>query len=198
MTLAPDSFVGDSAPVGDPHGRAYTPDDLAHAAVERVGALLGFSPSVVVEPSAGGGAFVRAARERWPDALLIGVDLLATAEGLDACDVAHVGDWTDPGLSLFTRPELTIGNPPFTEGVAVDHVGAALSRGGALALVLPWSFFGGVKRWDRLHGEWRPHQVIPITPRPWGHLVRETALYVWLPGPRPAVTLVTEPIRWKR
>lgn len=191
VSLFPD--VPAIQPVGDDLDRCYTPIPLADACVEIVARVVP-SPQCVVEPSVGGGSFVRAIRRRWTQAHIAGHDIDPGAVGLGLVDRPVVGDW----LTGSQPPaDVVIGNPPFSDDAAIDHVRRALDVGEVVGLILPWSFLGGVERWNWLHtAERRPLAVYPITPRPWGDRVRETALYVWA-GRTGAPARIGEPIRWR-
>lgn len=195
----------------DEHGRFYTPSALAEIIVDEL-EFETFGPSLIVEPSVGAGAFVGPLRARWPGAAIVGVDVDAGAPGLAGCDAAHVGDWpvVASGWMFGRRPDLVVGNPPFTrstgrtndkgelimEACAHLHVEAALAlRPRVLAFILPWSYAGGVDRWAELLERHPPALLRPIAPRPWTRDVRETALYVWLEG---VTTTTWSPLpRWR-
>lgn len=178
------------AGVGDELDRVYTPDLLARAIVD---ALPGPAPFRVVEPSVGGGAFVRAARRRWPRTWITGVDRDGCAAGLLAVDQALCGSWPEIAPRL-PRPDLILGNPPFGGDTALSHVEAALGTGAArIALILPWAYWG-VERWASLLASCPPVEVRPILPRPWPDRVRETALYLWERGS--LLPTQIRPLRW--
>lgn len=210
----------------DKHGRFFTPVELAAIIVEQiaVGVLGGRQPSLVVEPSVGDGSFVDPVRRWWPDAHLVGVDVDPGARGLRAVDGVVRGSWLElapewasmlgrrdihhPWMSQ--RPDVVLGNPPFTRGtgrmnaegkeimeaVAHLHVEAALAlEPEVLAFILPWAYAGGVDRWEPLLERYRPAALRPIAPRPWTNDLRETALYVWVRG---ATRTDWDPLpRWK-
>jgi hypothetical protein len=88
-------------------------------------------PDRILEPHAGSGAFVDAARATWTAAEVFSEDLQG-----------HAPPGSHPGSF-----NLILGNPPF--GVAEDEVPAALTRlrsGGVLAFILRLSFLAGVGR----------------------------------------------------
>jgi hypothetical protein len=129
--------------------RYYTPDRLAlDCAIEAQ--HLCPSPRVVLEPSVGGGAFARAARELWPVGLtIIGVDRDPEAEGRKTCDVFHNCDFLDFSSE---KPDLILGNPPYRE--ADEHIVHALegvTPGGTVGMLLRLAFMEGTGRasfWD--------------------------------------------------
>jgi hypothetical protein len=208
----------------DPHGRFFTPAPLAAVIVdELVRHIGGARLSLIVEPSIGDGLFIDPVRKAWPDATLVGVDVDPQARGLERVDAGLNADWCAVAEEwvevlgsdvhhpvLRQRPELVIGNPPFTRGtgrvndkgdeiiepVAHLHVEAALSlRPMVCAFILPWAYAGGVERWNPILEEHPPAFIQPITPRPWGADMREVALYVWIEGVRETRRLPLP--RWK-
>lgn len=118
--------------------RYYTPDPLAFDCV-RVALSVCPSPSVVLEPSIGGGAFARAVRTLCPSSVIVGVDYDPEAEGRNASDFFHNYDF----LSYKTEvpPDLILGNPPYR--VAEEHVRHALGTvkpGGVVGMLLRLAF----------------------------------------------------------
>lgn len=182
--------------IRDELDRCYTPDRLADAVVASISVEL-VEGATVVEPSFGGGAFLRAIRRRWSETVhVVAVDVDPEAPGrLDyEHDECLAGSWPAVATEwagvlarrgcepawMALRPDVIVGNPPFAE--AVDHVKAALAlRPQVVSMILPWSYWG-VDYWaELLHGAARPAVVRPIMPRPWGDRVRETAVYEWHP-----------------
>ena len=195
--------VVDAAPVvGDELDRMLTQGPLAELCLDRVLQRCPVSAvKLVVEPSVGGGAFVRAARKRLPKATVWGVDLDPTARGLELVDRSFVGvDTLDWAREVDQRPQLIVGNPPF--GPALEHVEALLAlRPYRLALILPWDRVGRKGWHDVFFGEpvegmtWR--EVHPIRPRPWGQHVREVALFVWGQREPYVQRVLGNPLLWK-
>jgi len=183
----------------DPLDRYYTPGPCAASLVAAVDAwwlARMDAPRTIVEISVGGGSFIPHIRRHWPRAQVIGVDLDPEAKGLAMCGRAIVGDWVEVAPTL-GRVDLAIGNPPFSGTTAIAHVGAALAIAEHVALILPWSFGGGVKRWRHImQGERRPFAMRPIVPRPWPKHVRETAQYQWANGRHRGTD--TREIEWSR
>lgn len=161
-------------------------------------------PSLVIEPSVGGGAFARAIRPYLADGgRVVGYDIDPEAEGRADVDEWRCRSWLDApteGADL-AGIDLIVGNPPFTGTTAIAHVQRAMLMGAqVVALVLPWAPLGGVAAWDDLMDSHlaRPVAAVPIVPRPWPSSVRETALYVWLPlEPTPRRTEVVRVGRWR-
>lgn len=193
--------VGD---VRDARDRHFTPDPLARVIVERLDTYLDAPPSVVIEPSVGGGAFVRQGRRIWPNARFIGVDIDRDAEGLALCDTVYVADWLVIAAEVCfvaKEPIVILGNPPFTGGTAIDHVAACKRAADVVCLILPWSPLGGVEQWEEhMDGEGAPSNAWPIKPRPWPKHIRETAAHLWrsdVDGFDDLGTLVKALPRWK-
>lgn len=123
----------------DERGAHYTDLKLAFAMCRQL-ARLGFQPKSIFEPGCGGGAFLRAAFATWPDAYLVGVDLVPACMG--------------PGLvverDLFDVRgsfDLIVGNPDFARAEEIiEHCKAQLAPGGLLAFLLLSDFEGSQKR----------------------------------------------------
>lgn len=123
----------------------FTPDTLALATCRKLSTAIG-APDLVVEPSAGTGAYVRAARSTWPDAHIIAVDRHATINALAVPGDGEVRETTwedgnaaprmrDRGAAPETRRILIVGNPPFS--LAEEHVTIALDRVGHKMEIVP-------------------------------------------------------------
>lgn len=145
-----------------PFDAYYTPDRHARALLwwtwER---LIGPRLSVL-EPSVGGGAWVRAARDVWPEATVTGMDLDPNALGLRQVDVPLVGDFlTGP---LPQHYQIVIGNPPYG-GDLVAWIDRARSVGSIVGFLLRSTFLGSAQRlsWWR---ERPPSDVVIVLPRP--------------------------------
>lgn len=171
----------------DPLGRRYTPDKLALACLRRV--LLDPPEGTwVVDGHVGGGAWVRMARELWPGIKVLGVDVDPGAPGLAICDEAVIGDWAELAADLvpkFRWPRV-VGNPPFDDPRGGDpdraqrHLKATCAafqgRGWVGGWVLPLAYLG-TAAWGTLLRRFPPQVVAPVSGRPWGEFVRETAFY---------------------
>ena len=135
----------------------YTPDAVARACIKVTRIPAG---ATVLEPSVGGGAFVRALAGR----LVAALDIDPRAPGLalvgTAAQVADFERWT-PGNS---RPEWAVGNPPFN--AAQPHVVKALSLATVgVGFLLRLAFLEGQLRAPF----WRAHpaaEVHVLTARP--------------------------------
>jgi hypothetical protein len=113
-------------------------------------------PMRIIEPSAGGGHFVQAARAVWADSKILAVDLHASnAVKLQAVGVTSyiVGRWQDQNEVM--DADLHIGNPPYSE--AEEHVAHSLKvmRDGAYGgFLLPVTFIATQGRCERLWTKW--------------------------------------------
>lgn len=164
----------------------YTPEPLARAICERLRAFVR-EDSYILEPSAGGGAFVHAALRVWPGASVRGEDV---ANG-----------WNPPGWNAVLF-DAVIGNPPYL--LAEQHVRDALRRvyhNGHVAFLLRLSFLAGQRRLA-LYEEHPLRYLIPITPRPSftpdGKTdASEYAVFVWQRGYRGNAEVLPH-LRWTR
>ena len=187
--------------VGDHLDRCYTPLPLAAACVEVVREVrhdLGYRGGLMIEPSVGAGAFLRAHGDFFQS---VAVDIDPSAEGLTLAARCEVGDWLQVARSFgfpgLTSIDVILGNPPFSGDTAIPHVETALDlRPGVVALILPLDFMA-VDRWAHLmDGARRPRLVCPIRPRPWGDRVRSTALYIHTPHDPVSRTMI-RPLVWR-
>lgn len=137
----------------------FTPDALALAICRKLWAKVG-TPELVIEPSAGAGAFVRGARTVWPSTYIVACepnrndDLLGSADEINWTRWENFPDTWDHGQSA-----LIIGNPPFS--LAEEHIALALKRLGNdtattpqpryLTMLLRASFLAGKGRFESLH-----------------------------------------------
>lgn len=170
---------------GDPLQRYYTPDALA----ERLVALLPVhGGSRVLEPSAGGGAFVRALGAMTPHVYALDLDPRAPVLQSRRVAVAdrRVGDFLAPLPAGWPRFDLVVGNPPYGEAEA--HVRRAIEvvcPGGTVAFLLRLGFLASQGR----RALWREHPLSVL------HVLSERpsftrgatdkydyALYVWVRG----------------
>jgi len=155
-----------------------TPDRLAYAIVDDlVQQRVLFPGALVLEPSVGGGAFVRAIhRHPQLDRVTIhGIDIRPDAEGLRLCDEAGTGDFLewDPvvpvGCGADGVPrhgyDLVLGNPPFTD--AELHLRHALEAVPTMyvCFLLRTGFLAAKSRRE-LFDEWPISTERKISPRP--------------------------------
>lgn len=143
----------------------YTEDALTAAITARLRTQLDRRPQLILEPSSGGGAFVRAAKATWPEANVYAVDKDEVARA-PACVLATFTQadfltWKT-GILFF---DLIVGNPPYSD--AQNHVERALSLlrpGGMVAFLLRLSFLASDKRVQLNTGPGRT--LAPVVPRP--------------------------------
>lgn len=156
--------------------RYYTPDALALACVRTLPKWI--VPPVVIEPSVGGGAFVRAIYESFPGAITIGVDVDEDAAGLRDVHTRMVMDFQS--VILRAPVDLVVGNPPYRN--AEEHVRQALSMvhvHGRVGFVLRLAFLESMKR-RPFWREFAPEAVSVITPRPsFTQGGTDSAAYAW-------------------
>lgn len=149
-----------------------TPYPLALAALARMPWLLD-GARVALEPSAGGGAWVRALRaarasdERPRPLTVLAVDLDPAAPGLALADLGRAGDFLAWEPDPLARPDLVVGNPPFSAAEAHARHALAVARPGSgrVALLLRLAFLEGLRRLPF----WREHPpsvVLPLARRP--------------------------------
>ena len=175
------------------NGEFYTPDALALAVCKTLHEQ-GISPGYVLEPGCGGGAFLRAARETWPRADLMGVDLAP------AC--------TGPGLvsrmdlfSLTWSYDLILGNPDFSRAEEiVRHCLGLRAPGGYLAFLLRLNMLGGIGR-ASLYAEYPLWLLQPIAGRPSFTSDGKTdssdyGLFVWREG-HTGPGKILQPLIWR-
>jgi len=103
----------------------YTPDDVAQKCVATIGYRI--SKTRIIEPSAGGGAFLRAVLQYAWRSNTVACDVDPDASGLRIAGAHHVGDFlTMPQPEdVAPLPVWVIGNPPYKH--AMEHVEHALS-----------------------------------------------------------------------
>jgi predicted RNA methylase len=161
----------------------FTPDPLAVALVSLLDIRNG---DMVIEPSCGGGAFVRAIHAAAPSAHVLGIDINPDAPGLVAADSSMVGDWPAlaPSLEVATW---VVGNPPY--GAAASHIAAALDAGLNVAMLLRLAMLEGGARfaWWRECAAPRLHTVYALAERPsFTGGGTDSAAYGWFVwGPEP-------------
>lgn len=147
-----------------------TPQPLVDAICDRLFKFLGQDFAFIVEPSAGNGNFVEAARRVWPFHQVHAIDIRDERTSCMARGASSFtqGDW--PAILRSWRPKgpgLVLGNPPFS--MAAQHIAVVqevMDPGTVVAFLLKMNFFGGK---IRSRGFWptAPFRcVIPIEGRP--------------------------------
>lgn len=131
----------------DPLDRYYTPPAVAACVVAAFAPLLPLplDEATALEPSAGGGAFVRA---------LVAAGALVDALDVDpsaACPGVRRSSFLASGPPGPLAPyDLVAGNPPFA--LADQFVAHALTVAPSVAFLLPVSYLGGRDRWAGVVG----------------------------------------------
>lgn len=145
--------------------RYYTPQALADAIVAAIPLNAVHGDGYAVEPSVGGGAFVRAVHKLRRGLDVIGLDIDPNAEGLAVADdraVVDFADWRPWG----NGPRLIIGNPPFRHAEAhIRHALSIVAPGGTVCFLLRLAMLEGQAR----RAFWREHpptEVLVLSKRP--------------------------------
>ena len=175
----------------------YTPDDVAAACVRTIAPrLLAGDPLLIIEPSVGGGAFVRAVNAIGLNDTYA-IDINGNAAGLGLATTYSVGDFAALDIEPPACRTWVIGNPPYSH--AQRHVERAISlampeRGesGGVGFLLRLAFLEGKARAPF----WRmypPTEVHILTRRP-SFTGGKTdscayAFFVWCAGER-------QPVGW--
>lgn len=175
-------------PLDDAH---YTPDQCADACLgdlEERGLLVGVN--YALEPSVGGGGFVRPLRRRRPKLHVTGVDIHKKAEGRALCDRQPLGKFL--GMSL-PPVDLAVGNPPYggpderrgrapgdPRYVGAHHAARCVELAPVVGLILPLEWMGVGYVNEHLFGPHRPAYFRPL-PRVW-EVLRSPMWCVWVRG----------------
>jgi hypothetical protein len=149
-----------------------TPYDHALAICRRLAKIIA-PPRRIIEPSAGTGNFVAAARIVWPEAVIMAIDI--SDEHIQKCyqkgaRTCIVGRWQDQDVRSF-EPDLMLGNPPNSEVEAhVAHALDQLGPGGHLAFLQPMNVITTQGRAKRMWAVPPPFGnlscLIPLAERP--------------------------------
>lgn len=119
----------------------------------------------IVEPGAGGGAFVDGLRERYPTAEITAIDLDPKTGPWPKATHSVRGDfldWSPPGGQ---RVDLVIGNPPF--GLALEYVRHARDVSARVVFLLRQGFLSSADRCAFFRSEeGRPLVVYQLANRP--------------------------------
>lgn len=191
--------------------KAQTPPALALAICKQLAKIIP-APRQIVEPSAGLGHFVAAAKRTWSASTVVAIErdpalkLALEDAGADEVlieDFLDVAKYSTAGLGA----DLILGMPPLDPGPqgksrdtpALVHTLAAfemLRPDSWLALLLPVSFLCGRWRGERLWKRpgWRA--MMPIVDRPCAEL-KSPAVFVWQRGYE-GYPLVLPHLFWRR
>lgn len=180
----------------NPNDEYITPVPLAKAVVEVIS--LGFEPATILDPGAGTGVWGLAAREKWPNATIWGVELKKSErpEEYDYwVDREDFLVWSPPSYVKF---DLVIGNPPYSSStnrnLAADFVMKSLELAydyTEVWFVLKTEFLNGVGRYKSMYsGAAVPKSVYHLPNRPsWynnGHTnTIDYSIFQWVKGDNP-------------
>lgn len=184
----------------DPKGRAYTSQDLADSIARTLHTSLGLRPGRILEPGAGKGVFVKAARTVWPTAHITAVEPFATEVDLKTLSDAFIELPLEDSLKSCPHAQfdLVLGNPSYP--LCRQHLELLLPRTKSLAFLLRLNWLGSLKR-KAFFRQYPPTHMLPIVPRPsferimihkvtgeekifvGGNDSTEYALFVWTPDP---------------
>lgn len=161
-----------------PLDRYCTPPPLARAICDWLSLKVNQPPRRIVEPSAGRGAFIEAARRKWPAANICAVDVDSSCavdckkSGANTFLSVSTEDFVRTSKTLTSTPklDLIVGNPPYTLAQAhIESLLLILANNGTLAFILRINFLAGQDRsktfWQgRGRGGFRG--VVPFAERP--------------------------------
>lgn len=192
----------------------YTPQALAVACVRALGLTRPeHHPGPVLEPHAGGGAFVRALRHHGRE--VVALDVNQHAPGLRLAQSSAVVDFLDTGGVHAAIGDLParydcadgtprrfpwiVGNPPYRDAEA--HTRQALALGVRVAFVLRLAFLESIER-SRFWRDHPPRIVWVLQERPsflqGGNQTDSSAyaLFMWDQSPRLAWRATAPWLRW--
>jgi len=176
--------------------RYYTPAPVALALCRRLREL-GISPQQIIEPHAGLGAFVDAARATWPESYILAVDIDDKLECPNSSR-SVMGN----SLHITGKFDLVLGNPPYrdAEKHATHALRSLIKPNGAVAFLVRLSFLSSRKRSMMLVGH-RPSHVFVLQERPsftqdGGHDMVDYAFILW--RGKPAEECVLDWISWRQ
>lgn len=139
---------------------------LAELITNRIANDFRIEPRVVLEPGCGAGSFMAAARKRWPNASIRGVEI----DPLVA-EHARRQDFLVTVDNLLGRhwgvADLIIGNPPFSLSEDfVHHLRDHMTEDGLLVFLLRLNFLATQERYETLWSKYQPAKVYPLVARP--------------------------------
>jgi hypothetical protein len=152
----------------------WTPQACAVACCQAIrdaagpaGWLPEIAPRRVLEPSVGGGSWVRAAWETWPTIRHVeAIDLDPESPGLELATESRVADFLlhYPPHIRFPPIDLILGNPPYS-GDLLGWLDRSVQLGTAVAYLLRSTVLGSIERsaWWAAN---RPATIWTLAPRP--------------------------------
>lgn len=151
-----------------PDDTYYTPLPLAQAACRAIEPHLP-APRLILEPSAGTGAFVVAACAAWRQARVAATDVHdhGTACARAGAVSFRQTDFLVLGREQVSRFDLVIGNPPYSLAEEfVEHALRSLHPGASVAFLLRLSFLGSQGRLTGLFKHRPLRYLLPVAGRP--------------------------------
>lgn len=194
----------------NPFDAYLTPDALALAICRHLDVSCCIFPDGIIEPSAGKGAFVRAARAVWPTIPIAAIEIqtgYTKALKVAGANIVLIQRWEDvkgghAALTTYEGQHLVVGNPPYN--LAQPHIEHALSimRGGDwLAFLMRLSLLGSQKRAASLWTDAPLRYLIPIAERAdftgGSSDNSEYGVFVWQTGYKGRAEIVMPPISWR-
>ena len=184
-----------------------THPDVARACVRWLAAVTGPAPARILDPTAGSGPFVRAARECWPASKIAAVDIRGETQAAAhaaGADLSLTADALKIPAELIAMCDLIVTNPPFSLADALlKHLYPAMHPGAHLAFLLSVTWLGSLDRWDGPCSALVSAPITllaPIVPRPTFGMKSgpkfECGLFVWKKGHTGPARIPYEPIRW--
>lgn len=123
------------------HDAYPTVDELALAICRRLASYFP-TPSRIVEPTAGGGAFVRAARQVWPSTVIVAVDLVSDRNEPACLAAGAKFVHSDAREINYFGADLVLGNPPFSLAAPILRRIRETAPTVPIAFLLPVGFVG--------------------------------------------------------
>ena len=169
------SIIRTTAPLRERDAFDHYPTDLKDCRAALSLLPPGFDPGYILDPGAGTGVWGVAARERWPNAVIVGTDIRPLPR-------PKVYDfWFTGGYDFLLNRErgifdLAMGNPPFGKsGSKKDRKAAEkfvrrslalLTDDGYADFLLPLTFLAGQGRARGLYVEHPPRRIAVMAERP--------------------------------